>query len=289
MTSHNHNALAMGLEQGALALLGSKSTAALTRLAPPSELVLTCCGLMAALHGVPARAPVLGRVSRIMAQALYTITLNTLLQWASDGAQGDVACVSLLAIYFWGGILHQASDVALTAQYLLVASLSKTLRGFQHGEALSAAWALAFVPGLPADAHELARLVTVESFSAWLRDWFPQTLLLPSTALLLYLCAPFVEEFPVLGRMYRFTVFAFTADTNFAAVPAWLTAAGLWALWRAETDPTSKRLAAVAGCNLAIVAVFDALQFAMDNDPAPTLIALLVGIRILEAPRNLAP
>jgi hypothetical protein len=277
-----HNAMVTGLEQGVLALLGSKSTSALTRLIPHSELVLACSGLIAVLRGVPRDMAVAGRVSHLMSQVLFTVALNTLLQWVSDGVRGDLACINLLAVYFWGKAVHQAGDIAVTAQYLLVSNLSRTLQGFQHGEALSAAWALAFVRGLPSDANELAQLVTVESFSAWLRDWFPQSLLLPSTALLLYLCAPFVEEFPALGRLYRFAVFAFTADSSFASVPAWLTATGLWALWRAETDPVSRRLAAVAGCNLAVVAILDALQFAMDNDPAPTLIALLVAIRILE-------
>ena len=64
-------------------------------------------------------------------------------------------------------------------------------------------------------------------------------------------------------------------------MPAWLTAIGLWALWRTETDPITRRLAATAGCNLAVIATLDAMQFAMDNDPAPTLIALLVVMRIL--------
>ena len=201
----------------------------------------------------------------------------------SDGVRSDQACLNLLAIYFWGTAVHHAGGVAVTAQYLLVSNLSRTLQRFQHGEALSAAWALAFIPvhTLPGDASELARLVTVESFSAWLRDWFPQSLLLPSTAALLYLCAPFIEEFPTLGRLYRFAVFAFTADSSFASVPAWLTAIGLWVLWRTETDPTTRRLAATAGCNLTVIATLDAMQFAMDNDPAPTLIALLVVMRIL--------
>lgn len=278
-----HNAMVMGLEQGVLALLGSKSTTALTLLVPPSDLVLTCCGLITALHGVPRGTAVAGRISRIMSQVLSTIALNTLLLGVSDEAGGsDLACINLLAVYFWGRGIHQAGGIAITAQYLLVSNLSRTLRGFQRGEALAAAWALAFVPAFPEDAQELARLVTVESFSAWLRDWFPRSLLLPSTALLLYLCAPFVEEFPTLGRLYRFAVFAFSADSSFVSVPAWLTTIGLWGLWRAETDPVTKRLAATAGCNLAVVATLDAMQFAMDNDPAPTLLALLVTIRILE-------
>ena len=66
----------------------------------------------------------------------------------------------------------------------------------------------------------------------------------------------------------------------FAKAPTWLVAAGLWALWLAEPDPVSKRLAAIAGRSVAVLAVLDAMRFAMDNDPAPLLIALLVAIQI---------
>jgi len=80
MTGHgNTNAIAAGMEQGILALLGSKSTAALTLLVPPSELVLICCSLIATLHAIPRGAAVAGRVSGIMAQVL-SLSLTHLLE-----------------------------------------------------------------------------------------------------------------------------------------------------------------------------------------------------------------
>jgi hypothetical protein len=39
----------------------------------------------------------------------------------------------------------------------------------------------------------------------------------------------------------------------------------------------------VAGVNIAVLVVLDALRFATDNDPFPTLIALLTAVRILES------
>lgn len=282
MSAHG-NALVTGLEQGVLALLASRSTRALLRLAPhPSDLVLACCALTALLRAVPPRAAVAGRVSTVLAQVLSTIALNTVLGWAGDNADPYVACLSLLAVFFCGQALDPDGRMTVTAQYLLVASLSSALRGFHHGEALPVAWALAFASGAPPDVAELARLVTAESLSAWLRGWFPPSLLLPSTAALLYLCAPFADEFPALQRVYRFAVFAFTADAQFALTPAWLLAAALWALWQAEPDPVSRRLAAIAGAHIGVLALLDGLRFAMDADPAPTLLALLVGVQILE-------
>jgi hypothetical protein len=59
-------------------------------------------------------------------------------------------------------------------------------------------------------------------------------------------------------------------------------AAGIWALWQVEPDPVSRRLAAVIGSNVAVLVVLDAMRFATDNDPAPTLLALLIMVRILE-------
>jgi hypothetical protein len=278
MSAHG-NALILALQQGVLALLGSKSTRILLRHVPePTDLVLACCAIAAIMRASP------GRVSGVLTQVMSTIALNTVLEWAGAGPDTALACLSLVAVYFIGQALDPDGRMTTTAQYLLVASLSSTLRGFHRGEALVAAWVLAFTHnGLPSDAVELAQLVTMESLSAWLRDWLPQSLLLPSTAVLLYLCAPFTEEFPALQRVYRFAVFAFSSDAQFAVTPPWLLAIALWALWQAEPDPVSRRLAAIAGVNVAVLALLDVLRFAMDADPAPTLLALLVSVQILEA------
>lgn len=274
------NTLVAGLEQGAIALLGSKSTQALLRLTPHAELALFCCALVAALHRIAAGgAPVLGRVSALMAQVLSSIALNTLLQWAADSPDAGLACLTLLTVFFWGGALDPDGTISVTAQYLLVATLVERLG---PESLLPVAWALAFAPGLGTDVAELAQLVTAESTNLWLRAWMPPSLLLPSAAVLLYLCAPFTEQFPALGRVYRFAVFALTSDRTLARTPAWLIAAGLWALWQAEPDPVSRRLAAVAGCNFAVLVALDAMQFAMDNDPAVMLVALAIAIRIGE-------
>lgn len=273
-----------GLEQGVVALLGSKSTFGLLKLAPPGELVLMCCALAAIMRTFRG-AVVAGRVSTIMGSVLTTIALNAGLQWFSTGLDTPLACLNLLAVYFIGSALDPSRNISLTAQYLLVSNLSRTLKGFQHGEGLPLAWALAFVPAhrLPPDVVELASLVTTESFSVWLREWFPQSLLMPSTAILLYLCAPFTREFPTLERLYRFAVFSFSNDTNLVSVPAWLLVCALWVVWKLEPDAVSRRLASTAGCNLAVLAVLDAMRFAIDNDPAPTLLAILIAIRILAA------
>jgi hypothetical protein len=98
----------------------------------------------------------------------------------------------------------------------------------------------------------------------------------------LYMWAPFAEQFPVLNRLYRFAVFAVSRDTHFSAIPPWLLAVALWALWQAEDEPVGKRLASAAGTNMAVAATLEALRFAMDDDPAPTLVSLLLVIRILE-------
>ena len=60
--------LATGLEQGALALLGSKSSRALLELVPPADLILLCLALMAVMASVPTGAPLVGRVSSLMRQ-----------------------------------------------------------------------------------------------------------------------------------------------------------------------------------------------------------------------------
>jgi hypothetical protein len=182
-------------------------------------------------------------------------------------------------VFFWGGALDPDGAISVTAQYLLVSTLVQRLGA---EPLMPFAWALAFAPGLGSDATELAQLVLAESTNAWLRAWMPASLLLPSAAVLLYLCAPFTEQFPALGRVYRFAVFALTNDAALAHSPAWLVAVGLWALWQAEPDRVSKRLAAVAGCNFAVLVALDAMQFAADNDPAIMLVALAVAIRIGE-------
>jgi len=133
-----------------------------------------------------------------------------------------------------------------------------------------------------ADLADLAQLVTVETWSTWFRSSLPSTLLLPSTLIVLYLSAPFIQEFPLLQRLFRFAVFAISRDRQLQQVPPWLIASGLWALWQLETEAVAKSLAATAGTNAAVLALLDAMRFAMNNDPAPTLLALLVTIRIYE-------
>ena len=57
MSAHG-NALILALQQGVLALLGSKSTRALLRHLPdPSDLVLACLALAAVLRAVPPAPP----------------------------------------------------------------------------------------------------------------------------------------------------------------------------------------------------------------------------------------
>jgi hypothetical protein len=279
------NAFIVGLEQGVVTLLGSKSSVALLKMTRPSELILTTLALVALMRAVPDHLMVAGRVSRLMGKVLVTVSLNAVLQAISNWNDVGLASLNLIAVYFVAGALDPDGNMSITAQYLLVSNLSLTLQGFHHGELLPLAWSLAFVDSdlLQADLADLAYLVTTESFSVWLRDWFPQSLLMFSTVALLYLCAPFVDQFPFLDKMYRYAVFSFTKDFSFVSVPVWLMGAGLLAVYQLETDKVSRRLAVITGCNLAVLGSLDILRFAMDNDPAPTLIALLLTIRIFES------
>lgn len=275
--------MVMGLEQGVITLLGSKSTRTLLQLAAPNELILLCCALMAVIQAIPRQTPLLGRVSTMMTQVLFTIALNTMLGAVVIPNDVGVSCVNLLAVFFMGAALEQGS-CSMTAQYLLVSNLSETLRDIR-GETLAFAWALAFVPhamGWESSLVGLAQLVTVETLSAWLLGLIPQSFLLPTTILLLYLLSPFTEEFPALQRMYRFAVFAVSNDMQLHAIQPWILTTVLWALWNLEPDPISKRFAAMAGANMGVLLLLEAMQFAMDNDPAPTLMTLLIAIQILE-------
>ena len=278
--------LATGIDQSVLALLGSKSSQALLRIIPHIDLILVCVSLGIVMHAVPARLPLSGRVSGIMGQVVLTVALNTLLASASVERDIPLTCANLLSVYILTSVFLPRGALPETAQYLVVFNLSSSLQGFKD-TGLAVAWAFAFVPSafpalLRGDMVSLAQLVTVETWSAWLRAWLPRGLLLPTALILLYLCAPFVNAFPPLQRLYRFAVFAVSNDPHFLLVPAWLVALALWGLWQLEPDAVSKAFAALAGVNVAVVALLDAMRFATDNDPAPTLIALLIIIRILD-------
>jgi len=266
-----------GLDRSVVALLSSKSTQGLLRFVGHADLILLCCALAAICRALP-RAPVMGRLSAEMGQILFGVALSTALEHAATIPDTGAACVLLLAIHFWGDALDPDGEVSVTAQYLLAAALSARL---DRGPLLSAAWGLAFAP-VPPDVAELGRLLTTESLTTGLQDWLPRGLLLPSTAVLLYLCAPFMAQFPALERLYRFAVFAFTRDTGLAGVPNWLLAAGLYGVWQLETDPVSRRMASVAGSHLAVLVALDALRFSTESDGALTLAALLLAVRIFE-------
>jgi hypothetical protein len=277
--------LATGLEQGVLALLGSNSSQALLQVIPHSELALACLALFVILRETPPRLALFGRVSVAMAQVISTIALNTILEAAAVDGDPAMTVLNLMSIYIMAIRMLRDGILPETAQYLVVLNISKTLEGF-NSTGLAVAWSFAIVPRTFlwdwGDLTDLAQLVTVETWSTWFRSSLPSTLLLPSTLVVLYLSAPFIKEFPLLQRLFRFAVFAISKDRQLQQVPPWLLASGLWGIWQLETDAVAKSLAATAGTNAAVLALLDAMRFAMSNDPAPTLLALLVTIRIYE-------
>jgi hypothetical protein len=278
--------LVVGLEQGVVALLGSKSTRALVQLTPHEDLVLLSCAIFAILRPIPAWLPVIGRVSDIMGTVFYTIALNTLFDSVVMPGDTGLTCVNLLGIFFFGSALDPDNTIAVTSQYLLVSTLSSALQGF-NGGGLALAWTLVFIPRVMSwkgweQVTGLAQLVAVDSITSWLRGGIPHETLLPSTLVMLYLCAPFIAEFPALGRLYRFAVFAVSNDSQLHGLPSWMLAVGMWIMWELEPDPVSKSLSAIAGANMGVLVLLDAMQFAMDNDPALILISLLLIVRVLE-------
>jgi hypothetical protein len=286
MPAQSHNPIAIGLEQGLNALISSKATQALVRLsASPTDAVFFCLSL-AVLHRAlsPRRPPIVWRVADITDQILFSVALNTVLHWVSNERDPLLSATSLLAVHSWAQALDRDGQISTAAQYLLVARLSALVDGFHQADILAAAWVLAFAPTgyFPSDIAALAQLVTVESLNTWLQEWFPRSLLMPSTALVLYLCAPFIDEFPTLQRVYRFAVFALTSEAQLAGLPPWLLTVALWVAWRVDSEPVSRRLLAIAGTNLATLTILDASRFAMDDDPVPTLIGAYLVVKILE-------
>ena len=274
--------ISASLDHNIVSLLASKTTQALLRVIPASELVLICSALTAISHAVPSKMQVMGRVSSLMTQILFSVALSTSLQWIADTQDTPLAATALLAVFFWGGALDPDGQLSVTSQYLLVDTLTSKFKG--DNTLLMASWAVAFAPHrlVPQDAACLAQLVTTETLSTGLMQWMPRTTLLAATVVLLHLCAPFIPEFPALSRIYRFAVFALSNDQSVAAVPAWIVAAALWAVWSLENDPVIKRMTSVAGTSFAVLTCLDALRFATDNDPVPTLLALIFTVRILQ-------
>lgn len=266
-------------------LLGSKSSHALLQFISHSDLILVCCSLLTGMHAlVPKKTPLLGRVSDILHNVLLTIALNTLLLQARIPNDTPLTCLNLLTVFFLALTLIPSEHIADSAQFLLVSNLCTALTE-QKTDVLALAWGVGFMQyALPLtdSMRGIAQMITVETFSIWLREWLPVGLLLPSALLLLYFCAPFIEEFPALRRLFRFAIFAVSNDPQTRETPPWVLATGLWVLWQVEVDPVSKTFAAMAGTQLGVLVVLDAMRFAMDNDPAPTLVAILIAVSILE-------
>lgn len=268
-----------GVEQGVAALLGTKSTAELLKLVPHADLILITMALVVATSEMAA----LGRVSSLLRQVFYTIALNTVLSAVTMPQDPVLTCLNLLSVFFVGAAMQQ-EEPSLTAQYILVAQLTEAIQAFR-GEALAMAWALAVVPaslGIASDLRNLAQLVTIETFMEFIKAHLPPETLLPGALLLLYMIAPFVEEFPPLKRMFRFAVFAVTNDRQAHSMPPWLVGAGLWGIWLIDTRKTSagKTFAASAAANVMVVVILDAARTALDNDPALTLVSILLSLQI---------
>lgn len=277
------SSLIIGLEQNIVTLLGSKGSTALLQFLPHEDLILVCCVLAVVMrNAVPQKTPLLSRVSDIMQGVLATLALNTLLAYVTVANDTILTCANLLMVFLLANTLMPSGSLSETSQYLLVYNLSLALRGFKEA-GLAIAWSLAFTPHVVgADIVNLARLVAVETMANWLRQWLPPSLLLPTTLVLLYLCAPFASEFPPLRRLFRFAVFAVANDRGIAGVPHWLLVVALWGISRVDPDPIGRTFAIMAGANVGVTAVLDAMQFAIEKDPGATLLAMLVTIRILE-------
>jgi hypothetical protein len=236
-------------------------------------------------NAFPEKTPLLSRVSDIAGGVLSTLALNTLLSYVTVPNDTAMTCANLIMVFFLSSMLVPSGSLSETSQYLLVYNLSMALRGFKEA-GLAIAWSLAFTPHIMpvvgADIVNLARLVAVETMANWLRQWLPTSLLLPTTLVLLYLCAPFANDFPPLRRLFRFAVFAVTNDKEIAGVPRWLLVVALWGISRIDPDPIGRTFAIMAGANVGVTAVLDLMQFAIQKDPGATLMAMLVTIRILE-------
>lgn len=268
------------LDRGLVALLSSKSSEALLRFAGGEQVVFFCISLTALFRAVPSNWHVIGRISVEMTQTLLSIAYNIVLQEVASSLDAGLDSVILLAVYFWSDALDPTAWFSTTAEYLLVSVLAGKLQG----QALLLAWAIAFIPRqlIPSNVTSIAQLLVTQTLTDFLALWMPRSLLVLSTVIMLYLCAPFTEILPVIHRLYRFSVFALFNDSNLLGVPSWLIAAVLWAIWQTEPEPIARRLVLVAGVNISVLVVLDAMRFATDNDPFPTLIALLTAVRIVE-------
>lgn len=277
-----------GVEQGVVALLGTKSSEELLTLVSHEDLLLVTVALVAVTSAVSSHASSLGVVSALLRQVLSTVALNTVLSYVTVERDPTTTCFNLLCVFFAGNAVQQ-EEPSLAAQYVLVASITAAIQPLQT-EALAIAWTISVVPtalGIAGGAlNSLAQLVTVETFMGWVRAALPTETLLPAALLLLYLTAPFVAQFPLLRRMYRFAVFAVTNAQQAHAVPTWLVAAGFWAAWVLDARPTSagRTFAANAAANVGVVAILDSARFVLDNDPALALLSILIAFQVFEHP-----
>lgn len=288
MTETLPSIVATGVEQGVVALLGTKSSEELLLLISHEDVLLMSAAFTAIVYTWSSRDSLssIGVVSSLLYQVMSTVTLNTLLGYVTVPGDSITTCFNLLCVFFAGYALHQG-EPSMAAQYVLVANVTAAIQAYQD-EALAIAWTLSVVPvalGVTTGSlHSLTQLVTVETFMGWIRAALPQDTLLPAALLLLYLTAPFVAQYPVLRRMYRFAVFAVTNDQVVHAVPPWLVAIFFWCAWFMDSRPSSagKTFAANAAANVGVVAILDAARFVLDNDPVPTLLSILIAFQIIE-------
>ena len=288
MTETLPSIVATGVEQGVVALLGTKSSEELLRLIPHEDVLLMSAALTTVLSSWSSLDPLssIGVVSSLLYQVMSTVTLNTLLGYVTVPDDSITTCFNLLCVFFAGYALRQG-EPSMAAQYVMVANITAAIQAFQD-EALAIAWTLSVVPAAlgvtTGSLHSLTQLVTVETFMGWIRAALPQDTLLPAALLLLYLTAPFVAQYPLLRRMYRFAVFAVTNDQVAHAVPPWLVAVFFWCAWFMDKRPSSagKTFAANAAANVGVVAILDTARVVLDNDPVPSLLSILIAFQILD-------
>jgi len=276
---------ALYLEQSFVYSFSSMSVKILLPFATPDTIIIYCVTILLLAHNSP-QVMILSRVSDIVMQLFYTVTVNAAMVLVKISNDQYLNLVNLLAVYFFVTAMGENRS-SVMAQYILVIQLSTSLNAIQDRMlSQSVVAVLIIIATLFHNENvvsEISQLLLIEYIFHYIEQAVPMDMVLPISIIILYFAYPFFEYYPKLSRLYRYAIFAVANDTDMKRIPAWTSLVILWMIWLSSIDAVSSDLACNLGSQLSVSFILKSIHIAFQNDPMIVVFCCLISFKILSA------
>lgn len=192
------------IESSVVALLSKLASGILSKLVTGGDLIAVAISVYVLCESMP-KVQFVHRIMDVFSKIAKGMAFNLILQQVhmkeSLLSLSNLLCVTLL--------LNSVQTLSVPAQYLfadqMVAAANKL--GDDGFEAILLAMVLTTTITQDEMCHKLSSLVLVNYLNTWLSSHLPGHLRLVTAMLMLYFCAPLLDRFPALTKIYNFAIY----------------------------------------------------------------------------------